>query len=151
MDLGIDVLLKLYDISTGDIFRGPFASDCSIHVAIVAFVDGDSVWLFPASSQEHTHKLFLLRDPQAVIDITANMQSLFFPNVQQTSFVYCGKKNIVTSSRKFIVEGLHSKSIIKQGEAGKVFMAQVQVAISASRTLNPREKERILNSLTKQN
>jgi len=92
MDLGRDFLLKHYSISTGDIFRGPFAYDCSIHEAVVAFVDGDSVWLFPASSQEHTHNLFILRDPQAVIDIPAGMQTLFFPNVQRTSFVYCGKK-----------------------------------------------------------
>ena len=73
MDLGRDFLLKHYSISTGDIFRGPFAYDCSIHVAVVAFVDGDSVWLFPASSQEHTHNLFILRDPQAVIDIPVGM------------------------------------------------------------------------------
>jgi hypothetical protein len=149
MDIGIDILLNLYPISTGDIFRGPFASDCSIHVAIVALVDGDCVWLFPASSQEHTHDLFVLRDSQAVIDLTPNMQSVFFPNLQQTSFVYCGKKNIVTSSRKFIVEGLHNKSIFKQGEAEKDFMSQIFSAVSASRTLNAREKEKILNALPK--
>ncbi|MBI9094132.1 MAG: hypothetical protein JEY71_04525 [Sphaerochaeta sp.] len=150
MDIGIDILLNQYNISTGDISKGPFAFDCSSHVAIVALVDGDCVWLFPASSQEHTHDLFVLRDSQAVIDLTPNMQSLFSLSLQQTSFVYCGKKNLVTSSRKFIVEGLHNKSIFKQGEAGNDFMSQIFSAVSASRTLSTREKEKILNAMPKQ-
>ena len=128
--------MSLYIPKDGDIIFGPFANDLSNHNAVVLHVINKMVYLFPISSRENTLRYFKRMDSDAVVELNkAEIQAIFKNNAKDLSFIYCGKRNIITktiSEIQVLVE--KGEAFVRSVVANNDLMERIAFGVYNSRT-----------------
>ena len=141
--------MGFYYPKDGEILFGPFAKDLSPHNAVILHVIDKKVYLFPISSRENTLAFYNNTDSAAVVELTREeKESIFRDKAKPISFIYCGKRNIITKSiveLQVLVE--KKEAFVRPIMASQDLMERIVFGVYNSRTNDEETIKSILGSV----
>ena len=137
-----------YFPKNGDILFGPFASDFSPHNAVILNVIDKKVYLFPISSQEQTMNYYKSTDGAAVVELSdEDKRAIFRDKAKPISFIYCGKRNIISRTvaeiQMLVASG---KAYVQRANASEALIESIVWGVYYSRTNDEETIKSILGS-----
>ena len=139
-----------YDPKDGDIIYGPFANDYSQHNAVLLHIVEGVVYLFPISSREQTMNYYLDTDSAAVVRLSEEeIKEIFRSGAKEVSFIYCGKRNIITKSKVELLAMVNNgQAKVRRARASEDLIERIVFGVMNSRTNDQDLVDRILGKRT---
>lgn len=139
-----------YDPKDGDIIFGPFANDRSLHNAVLLHIVEGVVYLFPISSREQTMNYYLCTDSAAVVQLSEEeIKDIFRSGAKEISFIYCGKRNIITKSKVELLAMVENgQAKVRRARASEGLIERIVFGVMNSRTNDQDLVDRILGKRT---
>ena len=134
MQISSEFLEKFNLLKEGKVYYGEFARDTSFHAAVVITMHNNRLNCFCITSSASYIKSVSKIDKAAVVPLSKELVSRIFVEQQKESWIYCGRANLKTISKKEFLDLLSKNKISFRDEVSPDFLKQLQNAIRSSIT-----------------
>lgn len=143
MRIAVDILEKFNSLKEGKVYYGEFARDTSFHAAVVITMHNDRLNCYCISSSKSFIDSVSKYDEKAVVKLSDVLVGKIFSEQRKESWIYCGKANLRTISRKDFLDMLSKRKISFREEIAEDFLSELKNAIRSSVTYSKRDLENL--------